>query len=78
MPRWFQIVLSLILFTAVMLLLRAALHAWMPTFNEFLDSYVGRTGHWALVIIVLGVCAAIGFWPRTTDGKLRRVLLPRR
>jgi hypothetical protein len=78
MPRWLQIALSLVLFAAVMLLLRWALYAWMPTLDEVFDSYVGRTGHWALVIIALGVCATIGFWPRTPDGKLRRVLPPRR
>ena len=78
MPRWLQIAISLVLYAAVMLVLRAVLHAWIPDLDAALVSRLGSGGAWGVLIVLLAVCAAVGFWPRTPDGRLRPLLPPRR
>lgn len=78
MPRWLEAVLCLVLFTAVMLLLRWGLNAWMPSAIDWLGSIVGLGGVWAILLTIMAACGVGGFWPRTPDGRFRPLLPPRR
>lgn len=78
MPRWFEVALTLVLFTVTMLLLRWGLSMWIPTLLTLLESSVGMTGAWALLLAVLARAGFIGFWPRTPEGRLRPLLRHRR
>ena len=78
MPRWFEVALTLVLFTAVMLLARWGLNTWVPPAVDWLGGIIGLGGIWAIFLPIMGLCGFVGFWPRTPDGRLRPLLPPRR
>lgn len=59
MSRWLSIVLCLVLFTAVMLVLRWVLHATVPGAVAALDGFLGETGS---AILIFTVPALAGLW----------------
>lgn len=77
MPRWARIILTLILFAGIMLAVRAALHAFVPSFNAWLTGAFGEIGSLVLVIGFFVVCGIYGLWPRNAAGRSRQSL-PRR
>ncbi len=81
MPRWLQIIFTLVLFAGIMLAVRAALvvglHATVPDFTAWMDKTVGHTAHVVLLVGFLVLCGAFGFWPRDRAGRMKP-LLPRR
>lgn len=77
MPRWLQVALTLVLYAAAMALVWWALKTWVPTFDEWLNAYIGRTANFILTFAVIAAAGIYGFWPRNPDGSARP-LLPRR
>lgn len=77
MPRWFQKVLTLVLFTAVVLAVGWVLRQIVPPFNQWLGATFGQPGALVLILAVGATCAVFGFWPRDAAGRMKRLTLRR-
>ncbi|GLS44361.1 hypothetical protein [Methylobacterium brachythecii] len=76
MTRWVQITLTVVFFAAIMLALRAVLHATVPGGIAWLDATIGGGGTSALIIGCLISMAALAYLLYQRD--LRKQRLSRR
>lgn len=61
MPRWLEILLTLVLFTAGMAVIGAGLRATVPMFDDWLVSNVGQAGAWALLLLFWTACGVVAW-----------------
>ena len=61
MPRWLEIALTLVLFTAGMAVLSWAVNASVPSVHAWLIDHMGHVGFWALFLLLMAVCAVIAW-----------------
>ncbi|OAH17559.1 hypothetical protein AX289_31345 [Methylorubrum populi] len=59
MPRWRYVTLCLVLFTAIMLVLRWVLHATVPGATEWI---AGKIGAETALAMLLAAAAIAGLW----------------
>lgn len=67
MPLWAKI-LAAVVFTAVMAVLSAIVHAVVPGFDAWLTQSLGETGAWVAIILVLLACGAYGIYDHRKAG----------
>ncbi|KQO94660.1 hypothetical protein ASF32_19295 [Methylobacterium sp. Leaf91] len=77
MPRWLQVALTLVLFTAVMLAVGWVLRRIVPPFNQWLGATFGELPSLLIILGVGAVCSIIGLWPRDESGRMKRLTLRR-
>lgn len=77
MSRSTIVALTLILYVVAMALVWWGLKTWgEPALRSFYDA-AGGPAAWFVLALILAVVGVAVFWPRTPDGRMRR-LLPRR
>lgn len=78
MPRWAEIVLTLVLFAALMLATRYVLEWAIPYVLAASDSILSKVGTTILMAALVIVGGIYGFWPRDRMGQMRPLKMRRR
>lgn len=76
MPRWLTVILTLIVYTAVMAVLALVIRETVPQGIDWVRGHVGHAGVWAILLAVIVPAGIYGYWPRRPDGSMRRLRSP--
>ncbi|KQO78117.1 hypothetical protein ASF36_13870 [Methylobacterium sp. Leaf90] len=72
MPRWLYVVICLVLFTAVMLALRAVLHATVPGAVEWASSKIGAEALLGTFLILMAIGGVWSYLEHRRQASARR------
>lgn len=78
MLRQLQLVISLVLFAAAMLVVRWALHAWVPDAIAWLNGQLGESGSAFLIFGAIATAGGMGVWLSCRDAGRQKELPHRR
>lgn len=61
MPRWLAVIVSLVLFTVIMLAVRWALYETVPSAVDWAGSRIGMEAVLAIILGIAALCGVLGY-----------------